>query len=145
MFAPIERHKAPVLGMWAMQPPTVLIADDDPVSLCVLHHCLNSAGFSVITAQDGRDVLALMEREAPDLVVLDVMMPVMDGMEALRRAKADQKLRQIPILMVTSREQDADIVSALNLGAADYLVKPFMPAELAARAVRIVAERRRAA
>ena len=128
-----------------MQPPTVLIADDDPVSLCVLHHCLTSTGFSVITAQDGRDVLALMERETPDLVVLDVMMPVMDGMEALRRAKADQKLRSIPILMVTSREQDTDIVSALNLGAADYLVKPFMPAELAARAVRIVAERRRAA
>ena len=128
-----------------MQPPTVLIADDDPVSQCVLQHCLASAGFSTISAQDGREVLAMMDREKPDLVVLDVMMPIMDGIEALRRAKADNELRSIPIIMVTSREQDTDIVGALNLGAADYLVKPFMPTELAARAIRIVTERRKAA
>ena len=124
---------------------TVLIADDDPVSLCVLHHCLAAAGYDVFTAENGRTALASMAENTPDLVVLDVMMPVMDGLETLRRAKADAKLKSIPVIMVTSREQDTDIVGALQLGAADYLVKPFMPAELAARVARIVAERRQVA
>ena len=128
-----------------MQPPTVLIADDDSVSMYLLRHCLTQAGFTVCCALDGREALSLMQQARPALVVLDVMMPVMDGLEVLRRAKADAALRAIPVIMVTSREQDADILEAIKIGAADYLVKPFVPAEFLARVARIIADHRRAA
>jgi DNA-binding response OmpR family regulator len=128
-----------------MDTPTVLIAEDDPVSAHLLRHCLTSAGFHVVCATDGREALGLMETDAPVLVILDVMMPVMDGIEVLRRAKADTRLAAIPVIMVTSREQDADILEAVKIGATDYLVKPFMPTELLSRVARIVAERRRVA
>ena len=128
-----------------MQTPTVLIADDDAVSTHLLRHCLGRAGFHVVCAQDGRETLELMQSQSPELVILDVMMPVMDGLEVLHRAKADPALCAIPIIMVSSREQDADILDAARLGAADYLVKPFKPTEFLARVARILAERRRAA
>ena len=73
------------------------------------------------------------------------MMPVMDGLEVLRHAKADASLARIPVILVTSREQDADILDAVKLGAADYLVKPFTKSELLSRVARIIAEQRRAA
>jgi len=128
-----------------MQPPTVLIADDDTVSMYLLRHCLTKAGFAVCSATDGREALALMTQRSPDLVVLDVMMPVMDGLEVLRRAKADPAVRDIPVIMVTSRELDSDILDAVKIGAADYLVKPIAPSEFLARVARVIAERRRAA
>jgi CheY-like chemotaxis protein len=124
-----------------MLPTTVLIADDDTVSMYLLRHCLTNAGFRVCGAHDGREALALMTQESPALVVLDVMMPVMDGLEVLRRAKADPALRKIPVIMVTSREQDADILEAIKIGAADYLVKPFVPTEFLARVARVIAQR----
>jgi DNA-binding response OmpR family regulator len=128
-----------------MATPTVLIADDDAVSMYLLRHCLTSAGFRVCCAQDGREALLLMNSESPALVILDVMMPVMDGLEVLRHAKASESLAAIPVIVVTSREQDSDILEAVKLGAADYLVKPFMPTELLARVARIIVEQRRAA
>jgi CheY-like chemotaxis protein len=72
------------------------------------------------------------------------MMPVMDGLEVLRRAKADPRLRDIPVIMVTSREQDSDILEAVKIGAADYLVKPFAPTDFLARVARIITEPRAA-
>ena len=127
-----------------MATPTVLIADDHAVSTYLLSHCLTSAGFRVCTAQDGREALQLMSTESPALVILDVMMPVMDGLEVLRHAKADAALAAIPVIVVTSREQDSDILEALKLGAADYLVKPFEPTELLTRVARIIEQRRAA-
>jgi DNA-binding response OmpR family regulator len=85
-----------------------------------------------------------MSTESPALVILDVMMPVMDGLEVLRHAKADAALAAIPVIVVTSREQDSDILEALKLGAADYLVKPFEPTELLTRVARIIEQRRAA-
>ena len=123
----------------------VLIADDDPVSTHLLRHCLTSAGFEVVCVRDGREALAMMRAETPALVILDVMMPVMDGLEVLRHAKADPAIAAIPAIMVTSREQDADILDAVKLGAADYLVKPFMPTEFLAKVARALTERRRPA
>jgi DNA-binding response OmpR family regulator len=128
-----------------MTTPTVLIADDDAVSMYLLRHCLTTAGFRVCCALDGREALAMMKDESPALVILDVMMPVMDGLEVLRHAKASAELVAIPVIVVTSREQDSDILEALKLGAADYLVKPFMPTELLTRVARIIVEQRRAA
>jgi len=131
--------------METMAAPTALIADDDVVSTHLLRHCLSSAGFRVLCAPDGRAAIAMMEAEAPRLVVLDVMMPVMDGLEVMRRAQADERLRKIPVIMVTSREQDADILEAVKLGAADYVVKPFVPADFLARVARVLSDNRRAA
>jgi len=74
-----------------MAAATVLIADDHAVSTQLLAHCLASAGFRVLSAQDGREALSLMEAESPSLVVLDVMMPVMDGLEVMRRAQTDER------------------------------------------------------
>jgi len=127
-----------------MATPTVLIADDDAVSMYLLRHCLTSAGFRVCCALDGREALAMMKDESPALVILDVMMPVMDGLEVLRHAKASPDLAPIPVIVVTSREQDSDILEAVKLGAADYLVKPFMPTELLTRVARIIEQRRAA-
>jgi CheY-like chemotaxis protein len=127
-----------------MATPTVLIADDDAVSMYLLRHCLTSAGFRVCCALDGREALAMMKDESPALVILDVMMPVMDGLEVLRHAKASPELAAIPVIVVTSREQDSDILEAVKLGAADYLVKPFMPTELLTRVARIIEQRRAA-
>jgi CheY-like chemotaxis protein len=127
-----------------MATPTVLIADDDAVSMYLLRHCLTSAGFRVCCALDGREALAMMKDESPALVILDVMMPVMDGLEVLRHAKASPDLAAIPVIVVTSREQDSDILEAVKLGAADYLVKPFMPTELLTRVARIIEQRRAA-
>jgi len=128
-----------------MARPTVLIADDDAVSMYLLRHCLTTAGFDVLCAHDGREALRLMGQDNPALVILDVMMPVMDGLELLRHAKANPDLAAIPVMIVTSREQDSDILEALKLGAAGYLVKPFMPTELLAQVARIIVEQRRAA
>ena len=128
-----------------MPAPTVVIADDDAVSMHLLRHCLEKAGFRVVCAHDGREALSMMETQAPALLITDVMMPVMDGLEMLRRAKADPVLSRIPVILVTSREQDADILDAAKLGAADYLVKPFMPTELLTMVARILARRRSAA
>ncbi|MBV9993835.1 MAG: response regulator [Caulobacteraceae bacterium] len=128
-----------------MQPPAVIIADDHPVSMHLLQHCLSSAGFRVLPATDGRQALELMAAVSPEFVILDVMMPVMDGLEVVRRAKADERLRDIPVIMVTSREEDSDILEAMKLGAADYLVKPFSPTEFLARVARLLEARRSAA
>jgi DNA-binding response OmpR family regulator len=128
-----------------MEAPTILIADDHAVCMQLLRACLTSSGYRVLCAQDGREALTLMETERPQLVILDVMMPVMDGMEVLRRAKDDPSLAKIPAIMVTSREQQADILDAVKLGAADYMIKPFVPTELLARVTRIISDRKSAA
>jgi two-component system alkaline phosphatase synthesis response regulator PhoP len=125
-----------------MSHPTILVADDDAVSMFLLRQCLAGAGFRVVCAENGREALLLMRQESPALVILDVMMPVMEGMEVLRHAKADAKLRLTPVIMLTSRHQDSDILDALKVGAADYLVKPFDPSELLARVARAIGEQR---
>lgn len=127
-----------------MNVPTILVADDDLVSSHLLRHCLASAGFRVLCAHDGGEAIALMASEQPMLVVLDVMMPVMDGMEVMQRARADERLKDIPVIIVTSRAEDADILGALKLGAVDYLVKPFKPTDFLQRIERILSDQRAA-
>lgn len=111
--------------------PTVLVADDDSKLLKMVRRTLIYDGFEVITAVDGRDALAAVERRRPDLVVLDWMMPDLDGIEVVQRMRAADD--DIPVLMLTARDAVADRVEGLNRGADDYLVKPFAPTELLAR------------
>ncbi|MBD2383815.1 response regulator [Trichormus variabilis FACHB-319] len=115
----------------------VLIADDDPLLRGLLQHKLAGDGHLVIVAEDGGEVLGLIREHHPDLVVLDAMMPVMDGFEVLRRLKVDPQASSIPVIMLTALRREADVVGALQLGAADYLVKPFIPDELLERVRRL--------
>lgn len=117
----------------------ILIADDDPLLRAILEHKLEAAGYAVKSVEDGQAALDAATAETPALVVLDAMMPVMDGFEALRRFKQNPGLSGTPVVMLTALKREADIVGALKLGAADYMAKPFNPDELVARLDRLMA------
>lgn len=121
-----------------MSAPLLFVADDDPLLLGLLQHKLAGAGFRVETAEDGQAALDGIRRTRPEAVVLDALMPVMDGFETLRRIKADPALRSIPVVMLTALRQEEHVLGALKLGAADYLPKPFSPDELLARLSRLL-------
>ena len=125
-----------------MTPPAVVVAEDSLVIRAVLVEQLRSRGYRVIEAGDGEEALAVCRREQPDVVLLDVEMPHLDGHGVLARIKADPRLADIPVVFVTSRVTTEDVVDGLRLGAHDYLRKPFEPSELLAwvhAAVRIKA------
>lgn len=115
----------------------ILIADDDPLLRSLLVHRLSADGHDALVAGDGAEALAAITEQKPDLIVLDALMPIMDGFEVLRRLKAGQ-LSTAPIIMLTALKREQDIVGALQLGAADYLVKPFIPDELSERVRRLL-------
>jgi len=102
---------------------------------------LRAKGYEVIKAVDGAEALAKAEQDGPDIIVLDAMMPKADGIEVLARIKGDPALSETPVIMLTARKGEKDIVSALQKGADDYLVKPFIPEELLARLARLLARR----
>ncbi|MBE7473056.1 MAG: DNA-binding response regulator [Anaerolineae bacterium] len=110
---------------------TILVADDDQKLLKMVRRTLVYEGFAVITASTGREALAKMETQSPDLIVLDWMMPELDGLELLKRLRVERA--DIPVLMLTARDAIEDRVVGLDQGADDYLVKPFAPSELLAR------------
>jgi signal transduction histidine kinase len=115
------------------QQPVILCVDDEAHNLTLLEALLVPPGYRILLAQDGETALAKLQRERIDLVLLDVMMPGMDGFEVCRRIKAGSATRAIPVLFVTSLGDSAVEIRGLELGAADYLVKPFVPAVLRAR------------
>jgi DNA-binding response OmpR family regulator len=117
---------------------SILVCDDDVLLLDLLEHRLSQRGFSILRAETGTEAFQQITEVKPDAVVLDAMMPGMDGFEVLRRIRADEDLRAIPVLMLTARKQQQDIVGALELGASDFMVKPFMPEELVARLTRLL-------
>jgi two-component system KDP operon response regulator KdpE len=120
--------------------PLILVVDDDPKILRLLRVELTAQGFQVLVAERGRDALDLVERQRPDLVILDIIMPGMDGLEVLRRLRESSGL---PVILLTAKGSDTDKIIGLELGADDYLAKPFNPEELTAR-VRAVLRRTQA-
>lgn len=114
----------------------ILICDDDPLLVDLLQFRFASRGFETSIARDGREALDCVEKNPPDAIVLDAMMPVVDGLEVLRRLRAEPERATIPIIMLTARKQESDIIGALQMGANDYVVKPFIPEELVMRVVR---------
>jgi two-component system alkaline phosphatase synthesis response regulator PhoP len=118
----------------------ILVADDDAQIVRLVQSYLHHDGFEVITAANGEQALHLMRSERPDLAVLDVMMPQRDGFSLLKLMRADAQLAATPVLLLTARVQDADRLAGLNLGADDYLTKPFNPPEVVAR-VRAILRR----
>jgi DNA-binding response OmpR family regulator len=109
---------------------TILVVDDDPGIVRVVEINLTQEGYQVLKAADGEEALASIAAAPPDLVVLDVMMPKMDGFEALKRLKGDPATADIPIIMLTARAQDEDVFEGYGTGAQWYLPKPFDPLEL---------------
>jgi two-component system, OmpR family, alkaline phosphatase synthesis response regulator PhoP len=116
---------------------TILVVDDEPKIVQLARDYLEHAGFTVASASDGREALASFRANAPDLIVLDLGLPLVDGLDV---ARAVRKTSNVPIVMLTGRGDEADRVAGLELGADDYVTKPFSPKELVAR-VRAVLRR----
>jgi two-component system OmpR family response regulator len=117
-------------------PRKVLVVDDDPHIRQLLAFAFTKAGIATVEASDGEDALACLARDPADLVVLDINMPRMDGLEVCRRLRASHSA--VPILFLSSRDEEIDRVLGIELGADDYVVKPFSPREVVARAGAIL-------
>jgi len=111
----------------------IVVLEDDGDILQLLTYNLQGVGFNVQTCADGREGLRLVRSHLPDLVVLDLMLPGMDGFEICRELKRDPETREIPVIMLTARTEEIDRIVGLELGAEDYVVKPFSPRELVLR------------
>jgi adenylate cyclase len=114
-------------------PPRILVVDDMPENVEIARMRLESQGFEVVTAPDGEAALGRVRDEAPDLVLLDIMMPKLDGIAVLRRLKGDATLPFIPVILLTAKADSKDVVAGLDAGGDDYLIKPFDHAALIAR------------
>ena len=118
-------------------PKKILIVDDEPQIVEICRDYLKAAGYETVTASNGSQALALARREKPDLIVLDLMMPEMDGLDVTREIR---RASDVPIIMLTARVEETDKLIGLELGADDYITKPFSPRELVAR-IRVVLRR----
>jgi class 3 adenylate cyclase len=121
---------------------SILVVDDDPINRRLLARALDALGHAVLTAADGREALAVLRASEPDVVLLDIVMPEMDGVTVLEQIKADPALRSVPVIMVSALEDVAGVIRCIELGAEDYLPKPFDPVLLRAR-VRAGLDKRR--
>jgi class 3 adenylate cyclase len=114
-------------------PPLLLIVDDNPMNLDILQTRLAVHGYDIVTATDGEEALAVAREKRPDLILLDIMMPKLDGIEVCRELKADPALPFMPVIMVTAKADSKDIVAGLEAGGDEYLTKPLDQAALVAR------------
>lgn len=110
---------------------TVLIADDEPNILISLEYLMKREGYRVVVAHDGQEACDLIEREHPDLVLLDVMMPKKTGFEVCHAIRANEAFKAMPIVLLTAKGRDTDVAKGLAMGANDYMTKPFSTKELA--------------
>jgi len=116
-----------------MEKTKIVVVEDEADILEVIDYNLSKEGFDVSSSTDGLEGLAFVQKEIPDLVLLDLMLPGMDGIEICQTLKADSATRSISIIMVTAKGEESDIVLGLGIGADDYVLKPFRPRELIAR------------
>jgi two-component system phosphate regulon response regulator PhoB len=119
--------------------PRILVVDDEPEAVELLEFNLTQAGYAVVTAADGAEALKIIRAQPPELVVLDVMLPEMDGFELCKTLRLDAGMAKIPIIMLTAKAAEIDRVLGLELGADDYLTKPYSPRELVLRVKKILA------
>ena len=108
----------------------ILVADDEPYILMALTDAVEMEGYECVTAVNGQEALQKAREEHPDLIMLDIMMPYMDGYEVCRELKADPPTREIPVIMLTAKSQQVDIQKGKEVGADDYITKPFRPSTL---------------
>lgn len=116
----------------------IVLAEDEPQIARLIEFKLKKEGYSVTSKENGEEALKAIKEDKPDLILLDIMMPVMGGYEVLRRLKEDENLKSVPVIMLTARAQEKDVVKGIDMGAEDYITKPFHPAELLARVKRIL-------
>ena len=127
-----------------MAKKNIFVVEDEEDILDLIRHHLTKEGFAVATATNGLEAVKAVQRKPPDLILLDLMLPGLDGLEVCRQLKKDPKTAGVPILMVTAKDEESDVVTGLELGADDYIVKPFRMKELIAR-VRAALRRQRPA
>ena len=116
----------------------IVLAEDEPQIAKLVEFKLKKEGYQVTWKENGEEALKAIKEEKPDLILLDIMMPVMDGYQVLRQVKEDEGLKDIPVIMLTARAQERDVVKGIGSGAEDYVTKPFHPSELLARVKRIL-------
>jgi two-component system alkaline phosphatase synthesis response regulator PhoP len=119
-----------------MEKSRILVVDDEPGIVDIARANLEGYGYIVIAAHDGEEALEKVKTEKPDLVVLDILMPEMDGWDVLEQIESDTELAGIPVIMLTARASDEDVLRGLETGAVEYMTKPFYPQDLVA-AVKI--------
>ncbi len=122
----------------APRAPVILVAEDDATTRRLIEFKLRREGMAVECHTNGEDLLARIGETPPDLVLLDLMMPVKDGYSTLRALRGDARTAKTPVLMLSGRNDDENIVRCLEAGAADYMVKPFSPEQLVARVRRLL-------
>lgn len=129
-----------MIGQKSESSQTVMVVEDDLIISALLKHMLARRGFEVHLASDGRQASAMVEEltAPPGLVMLDLMLPFVDGFDLITLIRNKQEWKNVPIIMLTSKAQEQNIVRALDAGATDYVVKPFQPEELMARVRRLV-------
>jgi two-component system OmpR family response regulator len=118
--------------------PRILVVEDDPHIARIMQIKLTNNAFDVLIATDGAGALTLMHEYRPDLMLLEVMMPVMDGYQVLRAIREDPDFSALPVIMLAAKGQERDILAGFKGGANDYIVKPFSPAELVVRVQRLL-------
>src|SRR3954470_12664389 len=123
-----------------MSKPNILVAEDESALITLLRYNLERENYRVLEAQDGEEALLVAAEEKPDLVLLDWMLPQLSGIEVCRRLRSRGELRNVPVIMLTARGEESDRIRGLDIGADDYIVKPFSMTELLAR-VRAVMRR----
>lgn len=125
-----------------VEKPKILIVEDDAFLAGIYAGKFEKEGFKVVLAQDGELALKTAKKELPDIVLLDILLPKLDGFEVLEQLKADAGLRHIPVILLTNLGQKEDVDRGLKLGAADYLIKAhFMPAETVDKVKKVLADR----
>jgi DNA-binding response OmpR family regulator len=120
----------------------IVVADDDPDIRDLVSFKLEQTGFDVVACEDGAAALAVCEDREPDLVILDVMMPGMSGLDVCRSLR-DSQLVSVPVILLTARAQESDIAQGFEAGADDYVIKPFSPRELSSRVQAVLQRSRR--
>ena len=118
----------------------ILVVEDNPSAKRLICYTLEQEGYQVLNASNGVEGLRMAREEKPDLLVLDVMLPGLDGFELCHRLRTDPQTARLPILMLSAKAQDADISVGLRLGADDYLTKPADPAEIVKRVAKLLAK-----
>ncbi|MBI3005554.1 MAG: response regulator [Ignavibacteriales bacterium] len=119
-------------------PETILIAEDQQHIRALIEYKLKNSGYAVVAVEDGVAALTKARELIPTLILLDVMMPLMTGFEVLSALKQDENTKNIPILLVTAQSKEEEVLKGLELGAEDYITKPFSPNELAARVKKVL-------
>jgi len=121
-----------------IMPATILVAEDQVHIRSLVEYKLKNSGYTVVAVEDGAAALETAKEILPTLIMLDVMMPLMTGFEVLAALKADSATKHIPVLLVTAQSKEHEVLKGLELGAEDYITKPFSPNELAARVKKVL-------